>query len=46
MKTDGCGLRVGAIEDHPGRITALAFDTLSERDWLVLVEAHLRQGDL
>lgn len=46
MKSQGDGLRLGTIQDYPGRLTALAFDTLAERRWLVLVEAHLRQGGL
>jgi hypothetical protein len=46
MRSDGKGIRLGGIEGYSGRITALAYDTLAERDWLVLVEAHLKQGGL
>jgi len=46
MRAEGRNIRLAGIEGHSGRITALAYDTLAERDWLVLVEAHLKQGNL
>jgi hypothetical protein len=46
MKQSGKGFRVGSIEHLHGRITAIAYDTLSEQEWLVVAEAHLRQGQL
>jgi hypothetical protein len=46
MKSDGRGLRLGSVELYSGRITAIAFDSLPERGWLVVVEAHIKQGGL
>lgn len=46
MKSNGHGLRLAAIRDCIGRITAIAFDTIPERGWLIVVEAHINQGGL
>ncbi len=46
MMSDGKNIRLAGIEGYLGRVTALAYDTLAGRDWLVVVEAHLKQGNL
>src|SRR5439155_6366337 len=46
MNSAGTGLRIGAIKDCLGRLTAFAFESLPERNWLVIVEAHIKQAGL
>lgn len=46
MKSNGRGLRLASVELYSGRITAIAFDSLPQRGWLVVVEAHVKQGGL
>jgi hypothetical protein len=46
MKSYGTGLWLGSIEGHIGRLTAVAYETLHNYGWLVVVEAHVRQGEL
>jgi hypothetical protein len=43
MINEGRGMKLAGITGCNGRITALAWDTLAERNWLVVVEARLRR---
>jgi hypothetical protein len=46
MKASGHGIWVGSMPGHIGRLTAVAYETLSSRGWMIAVEAHARQGNL
>ena len=46
MNSQGKGLRLAAIKGCLGRLTAIAFESLPERNWLIVVEAHVKQGGL
>jgi hypothetical protein len=34
------GLRIAQIQNRPGRTTALAYETLTRPEWIVIAEAH------
>jgi hypothetical protein len=40
MKDSRTGLRIAQIENRPGRTTALAYETLTRPEWIVIAEAH------
>lgn len=46
MKKDGKGLRLASMVDCHGRITAIAFSTHPLTQWVLVVEAHVKQGAL
>ncbi|MBI4662779.1 MAG: hypothetical protein HY735_28525 [Verrucomicrobia bacterium] len=46
MKSYGSGLWLGSMRGHVGRLTAVAYETLPERGWMVVIESHVRQADL
>jgi hypothetical protein len=40
MKDSRTGLRIAQLENRPGRTTALAYESLTRPEWIVIAEAH------
>lgn len=46
MHCHGKGFWLGNVSGYSGRLTAVAYETLIQKGWMIVVETHLRPGDL